>query len=175
MIILFQWVGCLNPTWFYIFSGWPRFKEEDTLDAHACHRWKAMMSTQSAPNLCILLLRLFSRQILWIFSTDLPGYLALKNGGDFWWTFSGFPRKTKHAKCSKTSGENSSENPTVQTNLEIFLSATFLSSAKPCKPWTMVWVSSCEIRSTGVGVDKWALKGTLWPMDSCTLPRFLKM
>ena len=32
---------------------------------------------------------LLSRRILWIFFSCLPGNFALKNGGDFWWIFSG--------------------------------------------------------------------------------------
>ena len=35
-----------------------------------------------------------SKKLLWIFYSNLPGNFALKNGGDFWWIFSGlrFPQ-----------------------------------------------------------------------------------
>ena len=36
-----------------------------------------------------LLLCLRSRKIMWIFFSHLPGDLALKKGGDFWWIFCG--------------------------------------------------------------------------------------
>ena len=54
---------------------------------------------------------LLSRNILWIFSSNLRGNFALKNGGDFWWIFSGlrFPRN-KARKLLKNFGENSEQN-----------------------------------------------------------------
>ena len=52
-----------------------------------------------------------SRNILWIFFSYLPGNFALKNGGDFWWIFSGlrFPRNEAW-KLLKNFGENSERN-----------------------------------------------------------------
>ena len=57
------------------------------------------------------LLCLLSRNILWIFFSYLPGNFALKNGGDFWWIFSGlrFPRNEAR-KLLKIFGENSERN-----------------------------------------------------------------
>ena len=80
---------------------------------------------------CILL-SLLSRNILWIFFSYLPGNFALKNGGDFWWIFSGlrFPRNEarkileKFGKIrSKIRGEIRDENFKNSGN---FRSADFL-------------------------------------------------
>ena len=50
-----------------------------------------------------------SRKLLWIVLQ--PGNFTLKNGGDFWWIFSGlrFPRNEAR-KLLKTFGENSEQN-----------------------------------------------------------------
>ena len=58
-----------------------------------------------------LLLCLLSRNILGIFFPYLSGNFALKNGGDFWWIFSGlrFPRNEAR-KILKKIGENSERN-----------------------------------------------------------------
>ena len=59
----------------------------------------------------ILLLWPLSRNILWIFSSRLPGNFALKNGGDFSWFFSGLRLPQSEArKLLKTFGENSEQN-----------------------------------------------------------------
>ena len=51
------------------------------------------------------------RKTLWIFFPYLPGNFALKNGGDFWWIFSGlrFPRNEARELLEKF-GENSEQN-----------------------------------------------------------------
>ena len=52
-----------------------------------------------------------SRNILWIFSSNLPGNFALKNGGDFWWIFSGLHLPQNEArKLLEKLGENSEPN-----------------------------------------------------------------
>ena len=53
------------------------------------------------------LLCLLSRRILWIFFSCLPGNFALKNGGDFWWFFSGlrFPRIEARKVLEKFGGK----------------------------------------------------------------------
>ena len=61
------------------------------------------------------LLCLLSRRILWIFFSCLPGNVALKNGGDFWWIFSGLrlPRNEARKvleKFGKNSEQNSGQN-----------------------------------------------------------------
>ena len=57
------------------------------------------------------LLCLLSRRILWIFFSCLPGNFALKNGGDFWWIFSGLRLPRNEArKLLKKFGENSEQN-----------------------------------------------------------------
>ena len=66
---------------------------------------------RAEPLLCVL-----SRKILWIFFSDLPGNFALKNGGDFWWIFSGlrFPRNEARKlleKFGENSERNSGQNP----------------------------------------------------------------
>ena len=54
---------------------------------------------------------LFSGKLLWIFSSNLPGNLALKNGGDFWWVFVWSPFPTKRsAKTPQKFGEDSEQN-----------------------------------------------------------------
>ena len=51
------------------------------------------------------------RKILWIFLSDLPGNLALKKGGDFWWIFSGLRFLGNEArKLLEKFGENSEQN-----------------------------------------------------------------
>ena len=81
---------------------------------------------------CLFLLCLISRRILWIFFSCLPGNFALKNGGDFWWIFSGLrlPRNEARKVLEKfgenseqNSGQNSDENSKNSGN---FRSATFL-------------------------------------------------
>ena len=58
-----------------------------------------------------LLLCLLSRRILWIFFSCLPGNFALKNGGDFWWIFSGLRLPRNEAwKILEKFGENSEQN-----------------------------------------------------------------
>ena len=48
---------------------------------------------------------------LWIFFSYLPGNLALNNGGDFWWIFSGLRFPPNEArKLLKKFGENSERN-----------------------------------------------------------------
>ena len=47
-----------------------------------------------------VLLCLLSRRILWIFFSCLPGNFALKNGGDFWWIFSGLRLPRNEARKS---------------------------------------------------------------------------
>ena len=58
------------------------------------------------------LLCLLSRNILWILFSCLPGNLALKNGGDFWWILSGlrFSPRNEARKILKKFGENSEQN-----------------------------------------------------------------
>ena len=61
------------------------------------------------------LLCLLPRRILWIFFSCLPGNFALKNGGDFWWIFSGLrlPRNEAREILEKfweNSEQNSGEN-----------------------------------------------------------------
>ena len=52
-----------------------------------------------------------SRTILWSFSSNLPGNFVLKNGGDFWWIFSGLRLPQNEArKLLKNIGENSGKN-----------------------------------------------------------------
>ena len=52
-----------------------------------------------------------SRNILWIFSSNLPGNFALKNCGDFWWIFSGLRLPQNEARqLLKKFGENSEQN-----------------------------------------------------------------
>ena len=65
------------------------------------NKHKNMFATLSGMLLCPL-----SRRLLWIFSSNLPGNLALKIAGDFWWIFSGlrFPRNEAR-KPSKNSGK----------------------------------------------------------------------
>ena len=48
-----------------------------------------------------------SREFLWIFSSNLPGNFALKNGKDFWVNFSGlrFPRKRSTRTPQKNRGK----------------------------------------------------------------------
>ena len=55
----------------------------------------------------ILLLCPLPRKLLWIFSLSLRGDFALKNGGDFWWIFSGlrFPRNEARKLLKKFRGE----------------------------------------------------------------------
>ena len=84
--------------------------------------WTARRGTQPviypklwgpALRLCnsIFLLRLLPRRILWIFSSCLPGNFALKNGGDFWWIFSGLRLPRNEArKVLEKFRENSEQN-----------------------------------------------------------------
>ena len=63
-----------------------------------------------------VLLCLLSWKLLWIFSSNLPEDFALKNGGVFWWIFSGlrFPRsdaRKLHKKFRENSEQNSGQNP----------------------------------------------------------------
>ena len=58
-----------------------------------------------------VLLRPFSRNILWNFSSKLPGNFAVKNAGDVWWIFYGlrFPRNEAR-ELLKNSEQNSGQN-----------------------------------------------------------------
>ena len=58
-----------------------------------------------------MLLCLLSKRILWIIFSCLPGNYALKNGGDFWWIFSGLRLPRNEArKILEKFGENSEQN-----------------------------------------------------------------
>ena len=72
-------------------------------------------SDKKCPNTLSSLLCLLSRRILWIFFSCLSGNFSLKNGGDFWWIFSGlrFPRNEARKileKFGKNSEQNSGQN-----------------------------------------------------------------
>ena len=71
---------------------------------HGACKWCREFAMMPSPK------RWASRNILWIFSSCLPGNFALKNGGDFWWIFSGlrFPRNEARNIPEKF-GENSEQ------------------------------------------------------------------
>ena len=82
-----------------------------------------------------LLFTLLSRDLLWIFSSNLPGNFALKNGGEFWWIFSGLrfppPPRNEARKLLKKFRENSEQNlgqnsDESSKNSGNFRSATFM-------------------------------------------------
>ena len=80
-----------------------------------------------------LLLCLLSRNILGFVFPYLPGNFALKNGGDFWWIFSGLRFTRNEArKLLKRFGENSEREirgkirDKISKNSGNFRSATFL-------------------------------------------------